>query len=106
MSERSERASRSEADWSSLIGEMTARGLSVPEASREFGVSKQSLYYWRKKLGDEDQQQVSAFIELPFNPPTSSSSIEIHCRGGTKIICPHLSIAELAGLVRELEGGR
>lgn len=40
------------------------QGRSVPEVSRELGIDKSTIYYWRKKYGGMEQQQLKRLKEL------------------------------------------
>ena len=40
------------------------QGRSVSELSRELGIDKSTFYYWRKKFGGMDKQQLKRLKEL------------------------------------------
>lgn len=40
------------------------QGRGVPEVSRELGIDKSTIYYWRKKYGGMEQQQLKRLKEL------------------------------------------
>ena len=40
------------------------QGRSVGEVSRELGIDKSTFYYWRKKYGGMDQQELKRLKEL------------------------------------------
>lgn len=40
------------------------QGRGVPEVSRELGIDKRTIYYWRKKYGGMEQQHLKRLKEL------------------------------------------
>ena len=40
------------------------KGRGVPEVARELGIDKSTIYYWRKKYGGMEQQQLKRLKEL------------------------------------------
>ena len=40
------------------------QGRGVPEVARELGIDKSTIYYWRKKYGGMEQQQLKHLKEL------------------------------------------
>lgn len=100
---RSPRTRRTEAEWKALIEEIAARGLSVPEAAAEYGVNKQSIYTWQRKLCSEAQPM--KFQEFTIVRPSRTPTVEIQCGTNTRLVCRDLSVTDLATLIKAIEGG-
>lgn len=96
-------AHRSEEEWRSLLEEILRRGLSIPQASVEDGINRQSLYHWRKKLAGEPAPAQFQEFTIACSPP--KASIEIHCSNGTRMLWRDMSMGELANLIKTIEGG-
>ncbi|HEX6241042.1 MAG TPA: transposase [Polyangiales bacterium] len=80
-------------------------GKSITALAREQGVSPQRLYWWKKRLRDEDVRGRSSFVEVSITAPRQAQPFAVQTRSGRSVaVWPGFDAAELARLLAVVEG--
>jgi hypothetical protein len=74
--------------WRKRLGRKSASRLSVAEFCRREGVSVQSFYYWKRRLGGPLAAQPAAFVPVRIVEAPASSSVEIELPNRARVRVP------------------
>lgn len=79
-------------------------GQSIAALARAEGVSAQKLYWWKKRLGEEDEGSASGFVEVSLPPRRQAQAFAVEARNGRKVVVwPGFDEDELARLLAVVE---
>ena len=73
--------------WAELIREQAQSGLSVTAFCRKHGVSDQSLYNWRRKLGADEPVRFT-LVESNGSAKTEAVPVELVLISGERLLIP------------------
>lgn len=89
-------------NWSILIQECRASGLTNKEFCRQHGISEKSYYYWLRKLRDHVAETVPHIVPLDLNEK-NEDTLEI-CYRGAKLQLPgNIEIESVAEILRSIQ---
>lgn len=94
-----------EDDARQVLARGEREGKSITALAREQGVSPQRLYWWKKRLRDEDVPGTSSFVEVSIRSPRQAQPFAVQTRNGRSVaVWPGFDAAELARLLTVVEG--
>ena len=89
-------------NWSALIQECNASGLSNREFCRQHGISEKSFYYWQKKLRTQIVDAVPELVPLEGSP-AQSGELRIRYRGAELTLPEQVDMDAVAALLRSIQ---
>lgn len=90
-------------NWSALIQECRASGLSNREFCRQHGISEKSFYYWLRKLRDQAAEaSKSHLIKLDLTT-TEEDVLHIRYRGAELRLPSGVDMDTVAALLRSIQ---
>jgi len=90
-------------NWSALIQECRASGLSNREFCRQHGISEKSFYYWLRKLRDQAAEaSKSHLIKLELTP-AEEDVLHIRYRGAELRLPSGVDMDTVAALLRSIQ---
>ena len=90
-------------NWSALIQECRASGLSNREFCRQHGISEKSFYYWLRKLRDQAAEaSKSHLIKLELTL-TEEDVLHIRYRGAELRLPSGVDMDTVAALLRSIQ---
>lgn len=90
-------------NWSALIQECRASGLSNREFCRQHGISEKSFYYWLRKLRHQaGEASKSHLIKLELTP-TEEDVLHIRYRGAELLLPFGVDMDTVAALLRSIQ---
>lgn len=89
-------------NWSALIQECRASGLSNREFCRQHGVSEKSFYYWLRKLQHQAAEASKSHLIKLDLPPTEEDVLPIRYRGADLRLPVGVDMDTVAALLRSI----
>lgn len=87
-----------------VLARAEREGWSITALAREQGVSPQRLYWWKKRLRDEDTRRTPSFVEVSITAPRQTQPFAVQMRNGRSVaVWPGFDAAELARLLAVVE---
>jgi transposase len=73
--------------WRERIADQQGSGLSVREYCKQQGVGEHALYYWRKRMRDQQQPMRFAFVERAAarQEPAAEAGLELVLASGERL---------------------
>jgi len=96
-----------EAKWRRVVRGHAGSGMSVRAYCANVGVSDHAFYWWRRELARrEAAKPKAAFVPVVVRAPAAreAEGMSIELRGGRMLRLPVMPAAQVAELVRAIEG--
>ncbi len=95
--------------WRRMVRGHARSGLSIRAYCAQYGVREPAFYWWRRELArrdaDKPQSRVAAFVPVVVEAAADRvEGVTIELRGGRVLRLPTMSAAQIAELVRAIEG--
>ena len=92
-----------EQNWTTVIQECRASGLSNREFCRQRGISEKSFYYWLKKLRARAVEAVGPQIVRLNSAAADEELLQIRYRGAELTLPASVDIDAVSGLLRSIQ---
>ena len=90
-------------EWTMLIQECSASGLTKREFCRQRGISEKSFYYWLRKLRSQMDERAAPQL-VPLEPvPAAEDALRIQYRGAELKLPAGVDMDAVAALLRSIQ---
>ena len=90
-------------NWTTLIQECSASGLSNREFCRQHGISEKSFYYWLRKLRNEAAEASDSHLVKLDLTPTGEDMLHIRFRSAELHLPSEVDMDVVSALLRSLQ---
>ncbi len=107
MARGAARIKKREATWRRVVAGHAGSGMSIRAYCAKCRVKEPAFYWWRAELARRDTAKPkAAFVPVMVTAPAAreAEGISIELRGGRVLRLPAMAVAEVAQLVRAIEG--
>jgi transposase-like protein len=88
-----------------ILSEAEREGRSITELARELRVSAQKLYWWRRRLREDERASEPRFMEVKVATQAQAKPFGVQTRSGHTIaVWPGFDASELRRLLAAVEG--
>lgn len=107
MATATKRIKAREATWRKVVAGYATSGMSIRAYCAKMRVKEPAFYWWRAELARRDAPRPkAAFVPVVVKAPATAGTegIAIELRGGRVLRFPAMPVAQVAELVRAIEG--
>ena len=107
MATMAKRIKTREATWRRVVTGHATSGMSIRAYCAKMRVKEPAFYWWRAELARRDAAKPkAAFVPVVVKAPAAreAEGISIELRGGRVLRLPAMAVAQVAELVRAIEG--
>lgn len=106
MATAASRIKTRETTWRRVVAGHASSGMSIRAYCAKHRVKEPAFYWWRAELARRDGPKAkAAFVPVVVKPPArEAEGISIELRGGRVLRLPVMPAAQIAELVRAIEG--
>ena len=101
------RIKKRKAMWRRVVAGHSKSGMSIRAYCAKMRVKEPAFYWWRSELARRDASKPKAtFVPVVVKAPAiaGTEGISIELRGGRMLRLPAMAVAQVAELVRAIEG--
>ena len=101
------RIKKREAMWRRVVAGHARSAMSIRAYCAKMRVKEPAFYWWRAELARRDAAKLeTAFVPVTVKAPVvaGAEEISIELRGGRMLRLPAMAVAQVAELVRAIEG--